>query len=54
LNIGLNLAGTGRKRLDILGDAELEVSLLTPARSPRVTDFPIFRAFVLIFLSIFK
>lgn len=36
----------------ILGDAELEVSLFAPVGTPRVADFPVLRALVLVVLCV--
>ena len=46
------MAGPCRKALGILGDAELEVALLTPVGSPGVADLPELWALVLIVLSV--
>ena len=46
------MAGPSRKALDILGDAELEVALLTPVGSPGVADLPELWALILIVLSV--
>ena len=46
------MAGPSRKALSILGDAELEVALLTPVGAPGVADLPELWALVLIVLSV--
>ena len=46
------MAGPSRKALGILGDAELEVALLTPVGAPGVADLPELWALVLIVLSV--
>ena len=46
------MAGPSRKALGILGDAELEVALLTPVGSPGIADLPELWALFLIVLSV--